>query len=130
MAARLEVLLGHKTYVHLAGLHLTYSRYFISQNLRHRALLALRALSAPDPDAEDPNDSESYLAQHAPTIIRRLTRAAREDRVRSDEIGAVGALLLGAKDLLRVSLPSDFTVLAPLDSLDRILRLAEAYVSF
>ncbi|KAB5591144.1 Adaptin amino-terminal region protein [Ceratobasidium theobromae] len=79
VAPRLEVLLGHKL-----------------QNLRHRTLLALRSL---DTLINDPTDS--YLSHYAATIMRRLTRAAREDHVRSDEIGAMGALLLTARDLLQ-----------------------------
>ncbi|KAH7319559.1 hypothetical protein B0J17DRAFT_299663 [Rhizoctonia solani] len=101
VAPRLEVLLGHK-----------------SQNLRHRALLALRAF---DHLSSDP--SESYLAHHSSTIIRRLTRAAREDRIRSDEIGAIGALLVAARDLLKAR------VFRPRDVISPILALLEKTIS-
>ncbi|KDN46725.1 hypothetical protein RSAG8_04105, partial [Rhizoctonia solani AG-8 WAC10335] len=97
VAPRLEVLLGHK-----------------SQNLRHRALLALRAL---DTLSSDPPDS--YLAHHSSTIIRRITRAAREDRIRSDEIGAVGALLVAARDLLKAR------IFRPGDVIPPVLALLE-----
>ncbi|CAE6439876.1 unnamed protein product [Rhizoctonia solani] len=101
VAPRLEVLLGHK-----------------SQNLRHRALLALRAF---DTLSSDP--SESYLAHHSSTIIRRITRAAREDRVRSDEIGAVGALLIATRDLLVAG------IFRPRDVIPPILALLEKTIS-
>ncbi|CUA77306.1 AP-4 complex subunit epsilon-1 [Rhizoctonia solani] len=97
VAPRLEVLLGHKL-----------------QNLRHRSLLALRAL---DTLSNDP--SESYLAHHSSTIIRRITRAAREDRIRSDEIGAVGALLIATQHLLKAG------VFRPKDVISPILALLE-----
>ncbi|KAG8702854.1 hypothetical protein FRC11_011160, partial [Ceratobasidium sp. 423] len=101
VAPRLEVLLGHK-----------------SQNLRHRALLALRAF---DSLSNDPSDS--YLAQHSATIIRRITRAAREDRIRSDEIGAIGALLVAARDLLKAG------VFRPRDVISPIVSLLEKTIS-
>ncbi|KAJ1305663.1 hypothetical protein OPQ81_000658 [Rhizoctonia solani] len=95
VAPRLEVLLGHK-----------------SQNLRYRALLALRAF---DSLSRDPSDS--YLAHHSATIIRRITRAAREDRIRSDETGAIGALLVATRDLLEAGVFRPRDVISPISSL-------------
>ncbi|KEP46731.1 adaptin amino-terminal region protein [Rhizoctonia solani 123E] len=92
VAPRLEVLLGHK-----------------SQNLRHRALLALRALDTLSNDI-----SESYLAHHSSTIIRRITRAARDDRIRSDETGAVSALLVATRDLLKAGVLRSGDVISPI----------------
>ncbi|CAE7117862.1 unnamed protein product [Rhizoctonia solani] len=100
VAPRLEVLLGHK-----------------SQNLRHRALLALRSL---DTLSSDPSDS--YLVHHSSTILRRITRAAREDRIRSDEVGAIGALLVAARDLLKAG------VFRPEDVIGPILSLLEKVI--
>ncbi|ELU38588.1 hypothetical protein AG1IA_07381 [Rhizoctonia solani AG-1 IA] len=101
VAPRLEVLLGHK-----------------SQNLRHRALLALRAL-----DGLSREPSDSYLAHQSSTIIRRITRAAREDRIRSDEIGAVGALLIATRDLLQSG------AIRPKDVITPIIALLEKTLS-
>ncbi|CAE6384734.1 unnamed protein product, partial [Rhizoctonia solani] len=101
VAPRLEVLLGHKL-----------------QNLRRRALLALRAL-----DTLSSEPSESYLAHHSSTIIRRITRAAREDRIRSDEIGAMGALLVAARDLLKAG------VFRPKDVISPVIGLLEKALS-
>ncbi|QRV93613.1 adaptin amino-terminal region protein [Ceratobasidium sp. AG-Ba] len=85
VAPRLEVLLGNKL-----------------QNIRRRAIFALRALDLASIGA--PNDSpfpaDTHLSHHKPTIMRRLTRAARETHVRADEVGAVDALLSAARNLL------------------------------
>ncbi|CAE6464863.1 unnamed protein product [Rhizoctonia solani] len=101
VAPRLEVLLGHK-----------------SQNLRHRALLALRAF---DSISSDPSDS--YLAHHSATIVRRIIRAGREDRIRSDEVGAIGALLVAVRDLLKAG------VFRPRDIISPIVSLLEKTIS-
>ncbi|KAG8768188.1 hypothetical protein FRC12_005723 [Ceratobasidium sp. 428] len=82
---RLEALISHK-----------------SQNIRRRAVFVLQALDsrAHRPPTDSPGPIDSHLSHYKLTIIRRLTRAAREDYVRLDEVGAVDALLNGARKLL------------------------------
>ncbi|KAG8796563.1 hypothetical protein FRC12_019070 [Ceratobasidium sp. 428] len=82
---RLEALISHK-----------------SQNIRRRAVFVLQALDSGihRPSTDSPGPIDSHLSHYNLTIIRRLTRAAREDHVRQDETGAVDALLSGARKLL------------------------------
>ncbi|KAG8688349.1 hypothetical protein FRC08_011483, partial [Ceratobasidium sp. 394] len=85
VAPRLEALLPHK-----------------SHNIRRRAVFVLRALdsiSQPSP-TDSPRPMGTHLSQHKATVVRRLTRAARENHVRSDEVGAIDALLIATRSLL------------------------------
>ncbi|KAG9083742.1 hypothetical protein FS749_005774 [Ceratobasidium sp. UAMH 11750] len=85
VAPRLEALLSHK-----------------SQNIRRRAVFVLRALDSISQlsPTDSPRPMDTHLSQHKATVVRRLTRAARENHVRSDEVGAIDALLTATRKLL------------------------------
>ncbi|KAG9118501.1 hypothetical protein FRC07_006954, partial [Ceratobasidium sp. 392] len=65
----------------------------------------------------------THLSQYKQTILRRLTRAAREDYVRLDEIGAVDALLNSARKLLESG------TLGPSEVIPLIAALLEKMIS-
>ncbi|KAG8735841.1 hypothetical protein FRC10_010089 [Ceratobasidium sp. 414] len=91
VAPRLEVLLSHKSYAAPPPPRTTLTRRCFGEGKISGVVLP----------TDSPRPMDTHLSHHKPTIMRRLTRAAREDYVRSDEVGAVDALLTAARELLQ-----------------------------